>query len=129
MLSDVLIKAHRLFQDSSAPAETLSSRVSHERKCSPQQRALQSRAGVRVDEPQPPSSSSRPVLQSSSRFSLSSVVSPLNMSNDVVISVSLHLSMSDGKQEGGVRVAVTDEGKWVWPTEDEERGRAGWMLG
>lgn len=56
---------------------------------------------VRVAEPQPPSSSSRPVLQSSSRFSLSSVVSLLNMSNDVVISVSLHLSMSDGKQECG----------------------------
>lgn len=46
-------------------------------------------------------SSSCPVLHppSPSRFSLSEVVSLLNMSNDVVISVSLHLSMSDGKQE------------------------------
>lgn len=40
-----------------------------------------------------------PVLHppSSSRFSLSEVVSLLNMSNDVVIYVSLHLSMSDGR--------------------------------
>lgn len=66
-----------------------------------------------MDEPQPPSSSSRPVLQSSSRFSPSSVASLLNMSNDVVISVSLHLSTSDGKQECGARaragMAMTDE--------------------
>lgn len=58
--------------------------------------------------PSLPSSSSGPVLHSpsASRFSLSSLVSLLKMSNDVVISVSLHLSMSDGKQECGLYLCV-----------------------
>lgn len=88
----------------------------HRSYCSPQQRALQRRAGVCVwpNRSLPPLP---PVLQSSPLSSPSSVVSLLNMSNDVVISVSLHLSMSDGKQEcvahARVRacaaVVVTDE--------------------
>ena len=64
-----------------------------------------------------------PVLQSSSRFSLPSVVSLLNMSNDVVISVSLHLSMSDGEQEGGrsARARACVQG---WPRQREKMGVA-----